>query len=56
MEHDIAPLEEQVQATTEAHEKAVDAWRMTEENMRAQQNMYLRHADRLDEFNRRIAR
>ncbi|KAG0748052.1 hypothetical protein G6F32_004910 [Rhizopus arrhizus] len=56
VENDIAPLEEQVQATTEAHEKAVDEWHRVEENMTAQQNMYLRHADRLDEFNRRIAR
>jgi hypothetical protein len=34
----------------------VDEWHRVEENMTAQQNMYLRHADRLDEFNRRIAR
>lgn len=40
----------------EGHEKAVADWRIAEENMTAERNRFMRYADRLDEYNRRISR
>ncbi|KAG1472956.1 hypothetical protein G6F56_001237 [Rhizopus delemar] len=56
IDENIVPLEVQVKEAMEGHEKAVADWRIAEENMTAERNRFMRYADRLDEYNRRISR
>ncbi|ORE11821.1 P-loop containing nucleoside triphosphate hydrolase protein [Rhizopus microsporus var. microsporus] len=56
IEKDISPLEAQVEETAAAHEKAMGEWRIAEENTVAEQNIFMRYIERLDELNRRISR
>ncbi|CEI85653.1 hypothetical protein RMCBS344292_00110 [Rhizopus microsporus] len=56
IEKDIPPLEAQVEETAATHENAMGEWRIAEENTVAEQNIFMRYIERLDELNRRISR